>query len=215
MFRGRSSSYRTVAVELRKLLLDPDAARSFGATGKAPTLFGLAFGRLDRMYVQSLALERNSATDGEYIDTGPPLHFDPADVLRRAQGDDHLVSLRDWLKECPVRDAKGAVRRTSRILQDIADKEGAHIIGNWGGKDWREQGGLALAPTNPKEMTMDEIAALRYGANWEQFVVAAGAGLLYARRKAQGQWEPMFDTSDLPPLGGPVGKSVVLQRRIS
>ncbi len=41
VFDGQRSAYRTVAVELRKLILDADSARSFDASRKAPTLFGL------------------------------------------------------------------------------------------------------------------------------------------------------------------------------
>ncbi len=213
VFGGQRAAYRTVAVELRKLLLDADSARSFGASGKAPTLFGLAFGRLDRMYLQSLVPHSGSERDDGYVDVGPPLHADPRDILRHASNDDYLVSLREWLKECPVRDAHGAVRRTDSTLLDIADKEGAHAIRNWGKKDWREQAGVAFSPVKPGKMTIDEIASLPYGANWEQFVIGAGARLLYARIRRGDQWESLIDTSDLPELDGPVGSAVVLQRR--
>ena len=213
VFGGQKAAYRTVAVELRKLLLDADSARSFGASGKAPTLFGLAFGRLDRIYLQSLLPRSGSERDDGYVDVGPPLHPDPRDILHRASGDDHLVSLRDWLKESPVRDAHGAVRRTDSTLLDIADKEGAHAIRNWGKKDWREQASIALSPVNPGKMTMDEIAKLPYGANWEQFVIGAGARLLYARIRRGDQWESLIDTGDFPEFGGPTGTAVVLQRR--
>ena len=173
----------------------------------------MAFGRLDRIYLQSLLPRPGSERDDGYVDVGPPLHPDPRDILRRASNDDHLVSLRQWLKESPVRDAHGAVRRTDSALLDIADKEGAHAIRNWGKKDWREQAGIAFSPVNPGKMTLDEIAGLPYGTNWEQFVIGAGARLLYARIRRGDLWESLVDTSDLPEFGGPTGTAVVLQRR--
>ena len=90
-------------------------------------------------------------------------------------------------------DTHGAVRKTSNILQDIADKEGAHVISNWGKKDWRNKAGIAITSKNPREMTPEEIEALPYGANWEQFVIEAGAKLLYARKWEQSQWKQLFD----------------------
>jgi hypothetical protein len=136
-------------------------------------------------------------------------------MLRRASADDHLVSLRDWLKETPVRDARGALRRTSRVLRDKADKEGAHIIDRWGGKDWRETGAaVALAPVDPSEMTPEALANLPYSANWEQFVISAGASLLYARKREQRGWAPLFNVNQRPPeVDGTAGPSITLQRR--
>lgn len=213
IFDGRRAAYRTVAVELRKLLLDANSARSFGARGKAPTLFRLAFGRPDKIYLQSLRARSDSDRGAGYVDVGPPLHPDLKDILRHASDDDRLVSLREWLNESPVRDAHGAVRKTSSTLLDIADKEGAHAIHGWGKKDWRDQAGIALSPVSRGKMTMDEIAGLPYAANWEQFVIGAGSRLLYARRRRGDQWESLIDTSDLPEFGGPIGTALVLQRR--
>ncbi|MDE2838167.1 MAG: hypothetical protein OXL97_11775 [Chloroflexota bacterium] len=50
---GRDSAYRSVAVELRKLLLDKKAIGSFVRASKPSNLFELAFGKGDRIYVQS------------------------------------------------------------------------------------------------------------------------------------------------------------------
>ncbi len=212
VFDGQRSAYRTVAVELRKLILDADSARSFDASRKAPTLFGLVFGRLDRIYLQSLLPRRpGSEREDGWVDVGPPLHRDPRDILRRASSDNHLVSLREWLKESPVRDAHGAVRNTSSTLRDIADKEGAHVIRNWGKKDWRAQAGIAWAPI--AQIESGDVADLPFGANWEQFVIGAGSRLLYTRSWRGNQWESLIDTSDLPALDGPIGTPVVVQRR--
>lgn len=213
VFAGQRAAYRTVAVELRILLLDSNTARSFGATGARPTLLGLAFGRLDQIDIQSM--RPGPANDAGWVDIGPPLYPDPRDILRRASGLDQRMSLRDWLGESPVRDARGAVRRTDRVLKDIADKEGAHSIRDWGGRDWRETGvGVAVAPVDPREMTVEEVASLPYDANWEQFVIVAGASLLYARKRQQGRWTPSFEAADRPPeVDGTAGSPLQLQRR--
>ncbi len=217
VFHNQRATYRTVAVELRKLLLDANAARSFGAKGKAPTVLRLAYGRLDRIFLQSLQPKRDSVNAAGWADVGPPLYPDPKDILRRASADDHLVSFRNWLKETPVRDAQGALRKTSRVLQDIADKEGAHIIDRWGGKDWRETGfAFAVIPADPREMTTEEVANLSFDANWEQFVIAAGASLLYARKREQRGSALLFDANQRPPeVDRTAGQSFTLRRRTS
>ena len=198
------SVYRMVAVELRKLLLDQDSVRSFvGSTQKRCNLFEAAFGKGDKIYIQSFLTKSGTVTEDGYISVGPPLYPNSVSIVYSARGDDRLVPLRDWLGECPVRDANGAVRKTSNILQDIADKEGAHVISNWGKKDWRNKAGVAITSKSPREMTPEEIEALPYDANWEQFVIEAGAKLLYARKWEQSQWKQLFDFQiDIPQSKG-------------
>lgn len=211
VFGGQRAAYRTVATELRKLLLDPNTARSFGASSRTSTLLGLAFGRLDQIDIQSM--KPGSVNDTGWVDVGPPLYPDSRAILQHARGLDQRISLRDWMSESAVTDANGAARRTDRALKDIADKEGAHSIHDWGGKDWRSGTGVAVTTVDPGEMTMDEVESLPYGANWEQFVIMAGASLLYARKREQGRWAPMFDAAErLPEVDGAAG-TLQIQRR--
>lgn len=212
VFRDQRAAYRTVAVELRKLLLDPNTARSFGATSRTSTLMGLAFGKLDQIDIQSM--KPGSANDTGWVDVGPPLYPDSRAILLHARGLDQRISLRDWLSESAVTDANGAARRTDRALKDIADKEGAHSIQGWGGKDWRSGAGIAVTTVDPSEMTTEEVANLPYGANWEQFVIAAAASLLCARKKEHGRLTWLFDAAErLPEVDGTAGAPIQLQRR--
>ena len=197
---NQRSQYRTVAVQLRILLLDENSARSFvgkGSKSKSKSLLELVYGNQDKILMQSLLpKERLDPKDG-WRDVGPPLYGDPRALLAEARNNDRLVSLRKWLSECPVYDDRGGVRQTQTVLQDIADKEGAHSIKAWGGKDWRNKAGIALTSRNPQAMTLDEVAALEYGLNWEQFVIGAAARLLYACRREEGALRKLFDTKSL------------------
>lgn len=193
LVEGKHSLYRTVAVELRKLLLDKDSVRSFLGRGeKRHNLFEAAFGKGDRIYLQSFLSGPGSATDG-YFDVGPPLYPSPASVLIHARNDDKLVPLREWLEECTVHDSTGAIRKTANILRDIANKEGAHII-NREKKDYRNEAGITLLPVGV-EPTIEELTAANWEANWQQFVIGAGAKLLYARRWDRGEWQRLFASS--------------------
>ena len=215
VFGGKHSSYRTVAVELRKLLLDKDAVRSFLGSTKMHNLFEAVYGKGDRIYLQSFLPKSGTITQDGYFDVGPPLHVTPTSILVHASKADQLIPLRQWLDECPVHDSNGAVRKTAKVLQDVANKEGAHII-NWSRTDWRNKAGIALIPARSGEPTKEQITSAPYEANWQQFVIGAGARLLYARKRENGKWRQMFtyslDASELGNVGS--GDTVTLQRRV-
>ena len=217
VFARQRSAYRSVAVELRKLLLDRDAVRSFLVSEKKRhNLFEVVFGRGDKIYVQSFLPKSGTVTEDGYFDVGPPLHTSPEGILLHASKADQLAPLRQWLDECPVHDSNGAVRKISKVLQDIADKEGAHII-NWAKKDWRDKAGLALFSAERGKPTEEQIISAPYEANWEQFVVGAGARLLYARKWKNGEWQQMFTHSlDASGVGG-IGSddTFTVQRRLN
>ena len=94
IWAGHRSVYRMVAVELRKLLLDHDSVRSFvGSTQKSRNLFEAAFGRDDKVYIQSFLTNSRTVTKDEYMPVGPPLHPDSVSILYSARGDERLVPL--------------------------------------------------------------------------------------------------------------------------
>lgn len=218
VFNGQRSQYRSVAIELRKLLLDKNSAQSFIGKSKNPkNLFELAYGHGDRIVLQSLAPHKGLVAEDGWISVGPPLYRDLTGIISDAGADGRLLPLRQWLDECPVHDSDGALRKTGKILQEIADKEGAHIIRAQPAKDWRSKGGgIALTSRNPQEMTLDEVATLPYDLNWQQFVIGAGARLLYARRREAGGLRKLFDTRQLDDAiqDSQDTESITLQRRI-
>ena len=215
IFGGNHSVYRTVAVELRKLLLDKDAVRSFLGSTKLHNLFEAAFGKGDHIYLQSFLPKSGTVTEDGYFDVGPPFHLSPESILLHAGNADQLIPLRQWLGECPVHDSNGAMRKISKVLQDIADKEGAHII-DWSKKDWRDKAGIALFSAERGKPTDEQIISAPYEANWQQFVVGAGARVLYARKRKNGEWQQMFshslDASRIRGIGS--RDTFTLQRRL-
>ncbi|MDE2838166.1 MAG: hypothetical protein OXL97_11770 [Chloroflexota bacterium] len=107
-------------------------------------------------------------------------------------------------------DFNGAVRSTFKILLDIADKEGAHIISTKG------KPGIAFVPKPGNEPpTLEQAAAANYEANWQQFVISAGVRLLYAMQLVDGEFQRMFPSSlDALPVGDDDSEVVRLQRTV-
>ena len=216
VFNAQHAQYRTVAGTLRTLVLDKNSASSFNGKGSNRSMFELVYGRADKIFLQSLLPKGGIASKDGYIADGPPLWDNPIGILQEAGRNGRTVSLREWLEECAVHDANGSVRKTRNVLLDIADKEGAHAIFGWGGKDWRGKAGITFANRNPQEMTLDEVAALPYDLNWQQFVIGAGARLLYARRREGGGLRKLFDTRafDIAIARSPVAGTITLERKI-
>ena len=197
VYRNRPASYRVIATELRKLLCDKDAVRSFDRKSKRSSLFELRYGRGDKIHLQAFAKLEPQIVASDWRDAGPAVYLDSVDILRAASGGDHLLSLWHWLKEESVLDARGSPVQTHRVLKDVADKEGAHII-NWKA-DWRDKAGVALVTRDPSKMTTEELASADYEIGWKQFIVGAGARLLFARRRNRSGSELIFNTADMIP----------------
>lgn len=186
---GQAAAYRNVAVELAKLLLEPKGNES---------LFGRAFGKLNQIYVQSMkgatgATLQKRSSDGSWRDTGPPLFPNAAEILRLASGRDQRISLDKWLKEKSVRDKDGSLRNTESVLMLIRNTEGAHSDRRRPSKDWRSsEANVAFTDRHPGTLTVEEIAALRYDTNWQQFIIHMGASLLYSCKGKADQLTPLF-----------------------
>ncbi len=182
IFSGQSAAYRNVAVDLAKLLLDRDPKED-------KPLFGLAFGPLKRLYVQSMKNPKASE-NGTWRDVGPQYFVDAAEILRLASGHDNRIPLDKWLDELSVRDSAGSARKTGALLKLIRNKEGAHSDRIGHQKDWRSEPGVAFFDGG--KLSLEEAAALRYDLNYQQFVIRAGASLLYACTNKNGQWSPVI-----------------------
>lgn len=219
VFNGQRAQYRSVAIELRKLLLDKNSAQSFvGKSKNSKSLFELVYGHGERIVLQSLAPHKGLASEDGWVSVGPPLYRDLTGIISDSSAAGRLLPLRQWLDECPVHDSDGARRKTGKILKEISDKEGAHIIRSQSAKDWRSKGGgITFASRNPQKMPLDEVATLPYDLNWQQFVIGAGARLLYARRREAGGLRKLFDTRvlDIAIQDGQDTETITLQRRIS
>ncbi|MYB48628.1 MAG: hypothetical protein F4X72_05060 [Dehalococcoidia bacterium] len=189
VFERDDSAYRVVAVELRKLLLDTNAAASFAPKSRGNknkrSLFELHYGRGKNILVRSFmpdTEDQKRSESEDYMAVSPSIYKSRIDILCGATSGSRLVALPIWLDEPFVHNDDGAVLKVRTVLQDIADKEGAHII-RLAGRDKREDVRVAFAPG---PVSGEDIASLDYVEHWEQFVIDAGMRLLDARSSTNG-----------------------------
>ncbi len=181
IYGGRPAAYRNVAVELRKLLLDKNAVASFVGrkNTRAPSnLIELAYG--NKVYLRSFLPKGGGLEDSEsdgWRNSGPSRRVSSEYILVDAHKTENLVLLRDWLSECSVRDNNGTIRGNGVIIEDIAGKDGSHIIDRKPAY-WRNGVGFALVPSSINLADVD-ITKLGYESNWEQFIIDSGVRLLY------------------------------------
>ena len=185
VFERDDSAYRVVAVELRKLLLDTNAAASFVPRSRKKnrmrTLFELQYGNGNNILLRSFMPDpenEEKSESGDYIPVTPNIYANRIEILCGATHGGSFVTLPVWLDEPFVYDNDGAVLKVRTVLKNIADREGAHII-NLKGKDKREPAGLAF-PSGP--IKPEDAPFMDFVEHWEQFVIDAGMRLLDARR---------------------------------
>ena len=201
VFKRDDSAYRVVAVELRKLLLDTNAAASFAPgrrkKNRKRSLFELKYGSGKNILLRSFMADGESqerSESEEYVAVSPRIYANRIDILNGATRDGRLVTLPVWLDEPFVHNNDGAVLKVRTVLQDIADREGAHII-SLKGRDKREDVRIALAPG---PVNGEDVTSLDYVEHWEQFAIDAGMRLLDARSSTDGH--PLIAHGiDIPP----------------
>lgn len=175
IYEGDRSAYQTVATELRKLLLDSNAPRSWEKRTRRRSLFELVHGRREEIYVSG------SPSDGSV-----PSFIHPELMPAYAGSDNRPETMHDWLKRKHVTSPDGSARTHETLLKDIADKEGAHIIGNRA-IGWKGFGiGFISAGADDHEEGHQVMEM------WRQLVVFAGCKLLMAREYRRGMLEPLF-----------------------
>lgn len=189
VYDGERSTYSTVAVELRKLLLDHHSVESFGSpAGREKGLFETCYGNSKHICIQSF-LRRSIGTGWSHVAPTPYVH--PLDIVNCArQNFRKLVCLSDWLEETPFHDRSGSAMKVRTVIQEIADWEGAHIISQKK-RNRRVDASLAVIYYgDSSEMSKEKDTP--YIQHWEQFIIDAGVRLLLAQKKHQGQTEPLF-----------------------
>lgn len=179
IFEEDRSAYQTVAVELRKLLLDKNAPRSWDKNTKRQSAFELIFGRRDDIYVSGLP------SDGSVS-----MFFDLEIMLACASSSDRLITMKDWLAQRHITSPDGLERTLATLLRDVADLEGAHIIGSPGAsrRSWKGFG-VGLLTDHMTDFEKGE----EFMEMWRQLVVFAGAKLLMSRRCVDGQLISLLD----------------------
>ena len=189
VFERDDSAYRVVAVELRKLLLDTNAAASFAPRSRKKkrkrSLFELQYGIGKNILLRSFMPEPQEQERSEseaYMAVSPSIYANRIDILCGATRGGRLVTLPVWLDEPFVHNNDGAVLKVRTVLQDIGGREGAHII-SLKGRDKREDVRIAFAPG---PVNGEDVTSLDYLEHWEQFVIDAGMRLLDARSSTDG-----------------------------
>ena len=179
IFEEDQSAYQTVAVELRKLLLDKNAPKSWDKSTKRQSLFELVYGRRDDIYVSGLP------SDGSVS-----MFFHPEIMLACASSSDGLVTMKDWLAQRHVTSPDGLERTHETLLLDVADMEGAHILGSQGAsrRSWKGFG-IGLLTDHMTDFEKGE----QLMEMWRQLVIFAGAKLLMSRRFMSGQPISLLD----------------------
>ncbi len=183
VFEEDNSVYRTVAVELRKLLLDKNAPATFIEKGKKnnKSLFELYYGDGADILLQSFLNPRENTkkTESNSHTVTSAFYLNRVDILHKAIGESNLVSLNQWLDE-PLLYHKSKLQTLHMILNHIADKEGAHIINPEKRKD-NIMGTTITLVSEP--ITSSNVPFLvASDNNWTQFIIDVGMRLLNARK---------------------------------
>ncbi len=180
VFQEDDSAYRSVATELRKLLMDKDATASFQRSIKqaksAKNLLELRYGNGRKILLRSFPAVRKPETD-DFMDVTPTVYITRKDLLYCATHGGSLVSLRKWLEEYLAYTRNGEILKVGTAINYIAGREGSHIINPVGDK--REDIGIAFSSEEP---TLEKVKNMDFSKtdSWRQFVIDAGMRLLAA-----------------------------------
>ena len=173
-------AYRTVVTELRKLLLDKDAASSFRKSIRraknTKSLLELQYGKGKNIRLQSFSRQVRSET-GDFMDVTPDVYAVRTDILYAATQSDNRVTLSEWLEEHLVHARNGQVLKVSTTIRHIAGKEWSHIINPVG--DMREDVGISFFSQKPTPDVIEDTDFNRTNP-WRQFAIDAGMRLLAA-----------------------------------
>lgn len=180
VFHGDDFAYRSVVTELRKLLLDKDAASSFRKSVRraknVKSLLELQYGKGKNIRLQSFIRSMVNGAD-DFMDVTPDIYAVRTDILYAATQGDNRVPLNEWLEEHLVHASNGQVLKVGTTIKHIAGKEGSHIINPVG--DMREDVAIAFFSEEPTPEAIEDTDFNRSNP-WRQFAIDAGMRLLAA-----------------------------------
>ena len=176
VYDNREAAYRSVSTELRKLLLDKNAAKSFSKSlgESAKSVFELYYGNGSSIFVKSFATKKELKDKDDFIVT-PAIYFERRDILYHATKQGQRVDVHVWLNEPLAFSPSGKIISVGTAINLISGKEGAHII-DPRGSEWMKVG-LNLSDF---ASTSENIASLYYHNPWRQFIIDSGMRLLEA-----------------------------------
>ena len=195
IFKHETSAYESVSVQVRKLLLDGNAPRSYDKATRHPNLLALAYGGADHIFVNDNPAPRRSQDEQGYdwFPKTPSLYASPESMISVAWNGTRQLNLRDWLNHyvtgCHAvgcRCAEGSKRseKVSELLRFFADKEGAHRLNHQ-----RERGGIAISSADAQ----DGLRPRDFDVAWQQFAVEAGLKVAFAKQVVDGKQRPIMD----------------------
>ena len=211
VYRNQRFAYRTVATNLRTLLLDNHSARSWRRETSL-SMFELCFGAGNGIFLRSF-LDESSRGSRSPVRT-LLLYPDPTAIIWQASRDSDPVSLSNWQQELLLVDVKGKEWDVRKVLQWMGDKSGAHVLNDK--DDPRADLIFGLAPPDASQRDLQQLLDNSYGREWEHFVIDAGMRLLSARTNRRGQLAPMLRhdvTIPAEPTGKPTRLAFNVEKR--
>lgn len=211
IFQEDDSAYRSVATELRKLLMDKNAVASFqnsiSRAKNVKNLLELYYGNGRKILLKSFRKVQQLGTD-DFIDVTPDVYRTREDLLYYATHGGSLVSLRKWLEEHLAYTRNGEILKVGTAIKYIAGTEGSHIINPV--RDEREDIGIAFSSKHPTPENIKDIDFNRTNP-WRQFIIDAGMRLLAATRVSG---DRIFEhTIDIPEAPNHLGTIRVQKRK--
>ncbi|MCY3853650.1 MAG: hypothetical protein OXF77_00030 [Thaumarchaeota archaeon] len=187
IYDNEDLAYKSVATELRKLLIDNCQNNNILRKLKSKrSMFELCYGKCEYIHIQSFK-KGGLKQDNEWRGYSPPLIHPPRTrILTNALQKESPVSLKDWLGEhiCYSQE-KGYSLNTKKIIKLIANQEGAHIDLN---KDIRNENYRfvfsphQLTNENINDGTLEKLLANQ--DPWGQFIIGAAIRLLEATNRS-------------------------------
>lgn len=181
VFEEDNSVYRSVAVELRKLLLDKNASATFIDKGQDnnKSLFELYYGDGTGILLQSFLnpREETKKTESNSYTVTSAFYGNRIDILKKPIGKNNLVSLTQWLDE-PLFYHNSKAQTLRAVLNHIAGKEGSHIINPRKNDITSFAIAVLEGPITPSNLPL----LVASNDNWNQLIIDAGMRLLNARK---------------------------------
>ena len=204
VYNNDSTAFLSIAVVLRKLLLDKGSANSFQQ--KSDSIVELFLVDGEKIFLRGFEVSKRRKS----VAQTPPLYHHKSDIIYDAVYRGKLMPLNRWLDGAIVHAQQGDVLTTSEIIKSVADKQGAHIIKRKPKID--AFGGASLALISP-DVPASEIDTVDFEVPWQHFIIASAVKLLHAVKSPEKT--PLIPDHGVRVPDAMIGEASTLWRRRS
>ena len=192
IFKFRRSAYRNIATDLRTLLLDTNAIKSFGGRWKETnqSLFEVVYRQDGNIFIPAMVKGWSAKDKARIEETSMPITPAPATLITKMRTTENMVPLSNWLEADYVRTKKRGWLKVNRLLRLTADREGAHLLNRTHEKDLRKD--IFDVLWGPPELNENTAEQARRTV-WEQFIIQAGIALLFSAKYQKGEYFRLFN----------------------